>query len=240
MPGVSESRARARPRRASGSPPVSPAAAGSVPRAVLRANAASARADSRAALRPSSRRCRDFPRSVERASMRPEGSGVRTPAPSGRCFPGARLRYQPVTLPHASAALAASPRRPFVRSDLGPTSVTWRPRGSRAFALPTVRPFAVRTATMASADFSLRWPCGHRRPFRRKARSPRVRTSAFAARPPDLRRLALVTRASRLLARSPCSAPPSIRFLFVGPQLRSPLPSRQPHGPTLCGSLRSL
>ena len=44
---------------------------------------------------------------------------------------------------------------------------------------------------MASADFSLRWPCGRRRPFRRKARSPRVRTSAFAARPPDLRRLSL-------------------------------------------------
>src|SRR5207237_5186655 len=108
------------------------------------------------------------------------------------------------------------------------------------FALPIVRPFAACAATMASADFSLRWPHGHRRPFRRKARSPRVRTLAFAARPPDLRRLALVTRASRLRARSPCSAPPSIRFLFVGPQLRSPLPSRRPRGPTLCGSLRSL
>src|SRR5664280_2094219 len=80
----------------------------------------------------------------------------------------------------------------------------------------------------------------HRHPFRRKARSPQVRTSAFAARPPDLRRLALVTRASRLHARLPCSALPLIRFLFVGPQFRSPLPSRRPHGTTLCGSLRSL
>src|SRR5664279_80696 len=80
----------------------------------------------------------------------------------------------------------------------------------------------------------------HRHPFRRKARSPRVRTSSFAARPPDLRCLALVTRASRSVARLPCSAPPSIRFLFVGPQLRFPLPSRRPHGTTLCGSLRSL
>ena len=80
----------------------------------------------------------------------------------------------------------------------------------------------------------------HRHPFRRKARSPQVRTSAFAARPPDLRRLALVTLASRLHARSPCSAPPLIRFLFVGPQLRSPLPSRRPHGTTLCGLLHSL
>lgn len=35
---------------------------------------------------------------------------------------------------------------------------------------------------MASADFSLRWSRDPRRPFRRKARSPRVRTSAFAAR----------------------------------------------------------
>jgi hypothetical protein len=34
--------------------------------------------------------------------------------------------------------------------------------------------------------------------------------------------------------------PPRIRFLFVGPQLRSPLPSRRPHGPTPCGSLRLL
>jgi len=93
---------------------------------------------------------------------------------------------------------------------------------------------------MASADFSLRRPCGRRRPFRRKARSPRVRTSAFAARPPDLRCCALVTRALRFHARLPCPAPPSIRFLFVGLQLRSPLPSRRPRGPTLCGSLRSL
>ena len=57
-----------------------------------------------------------------------------------------------------------------------------------------------------------------RRPFRHKARSPQVRTHTFIAQPPDLRRLALITRASRLLARSPCSAAPSIRFLFIGSQ----------------------
>src|SRR6201989_1504160 len=44
---------------------------------------------------------------------------------------------------------------------------------------------------MASADFSLRRPCGRRRPFRHKARPPRVRTSAFTARPLDLRRRSL-------------------------------------------------
>jgi hypothetical protein len=206
----------------------------------LDAAAASARANDRTALRPSSRRYRDYPHSVEHASTRPEGSGVHTPSPSSRWFPGARPHSQPRRLPHASAAPAASPRRPFVRPDLRPTSVAWRPRGvwaSRPLHRSALRGYA---ATMASADFSLRRPCGPRRPFRRKARSPRVRISAFAARPPDLRRLALVTTASRSLARSPCSAPPRIRFLFVGPQLRSPLPSRQPHGPTLCGSLRSL
>ena len=55
-----------------------------------------------------------------------------------------------------------------------------------------------------------------RRPFRHKARSPRVRTHSFTAQPPDIRRLALATRASQLLARSPCSATPHIRFLFIG------------------------
>src|SRR5690606_13280912 len=52
-----------------------------------------------------------------------------------------------------------------------------------------------------------------------KARSPQVRTHSFAAQPPDLRHFALITRASRFLARSPCSAAPSIRFLFIGSQL---------------------
>ena len=67
-------------------------------------------------------------------------------------------------------------------------------------------------------------PAHHRRPFRNKARSPQVRTHSFTARPPDLRRFPLVTRASRSVARSPWSAAPSIRRLFIGPQLRSTLP----------------
>src|SRR5881397_1016017 len=82
----------------------------------------------------------------------------------------------------------------------------------------------VATATTASADFSLHGS-RPRRPFRREARSPQIRTLAFPTRPPDLRHRALVTRASRSLVRSPCSAPPRIRFLFVGPSVRSPLPS---------------
>jgi hypothetical protein len=47
-------------------------------------------------------------------------------------------------------------------------------------------------------------------------RSPQVRTHSFTAPPPNLRRLALITRGSWCLARSPCSATPSIRFLFIG------------------------
>ena len=43
-------------------------------------------------------------------------------------------------------------------------------------------------ATTAFADFSLRQ---NRRPFRREARSPQVRTHSFIAQPPDLRRLSL-------------------------------------------------
>jgi hypothetical protein len=53
-------------------------------------------------------------------------------------------------------------------------------------ALVFVRSFTTRVATTTSADFSL--PLA-RRPFRRKARSPQVRTLSFTARPPDLRRL---------------------------------------------------
>src|SRR5690606_9713429 len=41
----------------------------------------------------------------------------------------------------------------------------------------------------------------------------------FTAQPPDIRRFALITRASRFLARSPCLAAPRIRFLFIGSQL---------------------
>ncbi len=40
---------------------------------------------------------------------------------------------------------------------------------------------------------------------------------SFPTRPPDLRRFPLATRASRFLARSPWSAAPGIRFLYVGP-----------------------
>ncbi len=69
------------------------------------------------------------------------------------------------------------------------------------------------------------------RPFRHKARSPQVRTHSFIAQPPDLRHFALITRASRFLARSPCLAAPSIRFLFIGSQFM--LHASSPHSVTL-------
>ena len=89
-------------------------------------------------------------------------------------------------------------------------------------------------ATTAFADFSLRKK--NRRPFRRKARSPQVRTHSFIAQPPHLRRLAWVTKASRFRARSPCSAAPSMRFLFIGSRftLRACLPTfGHPHAAAL-------
>ena len=98
------------------------------------------------------------------------------------------------------------------------------------------RRVAIRLSTNARNSWSRnRWPCRaqpfgglyparlapalHRCPFRHKARSPQVRTHSFTAPPPDLRCRPLVTRASRSHARSPWSATPSIRFLFIGPQL---------------------
>ena len=80
----------------------------------------------------------------------------------------------------------------------------------------------------------------HRRPFGHRARSPQVRTHSFTAQPPDLRRFALTTRASRFHARSPCSAAPSIRFLYIGSQLRFTLPSHTRSPSCSCASLRSL
>jgi hypothetical protein len=56
------------------------------------------------------------------------------------------------------------------------------------------------------------------RPFGHEAGYPQVRTQSFIAQPPDLHRFALITRASRSLARSPYLAVPSIRFLFIGSQ----------------------
>ena len=109
---------------------------------------------------------------------------------------------------------------------------------SRRSTLLLVRPFApdwqlLRPLLTSRAVFP-------RRPFRHEARSPQVRTHSFPAQPPNLRYFALTTRASRFLARSPCLATPSIRFLSIGSQFRSTLPSLTQSPLCGCASLRSL
>jgi len=85
---------------------------------------------------------------------------------------------------------------------------------TRRLMLLLVRPFALnkRLLWLLLTSRSV----SPRRPFRHKARSPRVRTHSFTAQPPDIHHVTLATRASRLRARSPCSAVPRIRFLFIG------------------------
>ena len=80
----------------------------------------------------------------------------------------------------------------------------------------------------------------HRRPFKRKPRSPQVRSRPFSASSPHLRHLALTTRASRFPARSPCSASPRMRFVFLDSRLRYALPPHDRSPSRSCVSLRSL
>lgn len=81
----------------------------------------------------------------------------------------------------------------------------------------------------------------HRRPFRHEVRSPQARTQSFPAQPPDLRRLT-VDHKSFTVARSPSSASPTIRFLFISARFRT-VPCHMRHVPTVgrsCSSLRPL
>ncbi len=100
---------------------------------------------------------------------------------------------------------------------------------NRGHALRFLRPFA--------PDWQLLRPlltsrsATRRRPFSHKARSPQVRTHTFTAQSPDLRHFALITRASRSFAHSPCSAAPSIRFLFI--DSRFMLHASSPHSVAL-------
>ena len=58
-----------------------------------------------------------------------------------------------------------------------------------------------------------------RRPFRREARSPQVRDIGCPCTSAGFTEPSLIARASRSIARSPWSAPPRIRFLYVAPQV---------------------
>ena len=76
-------------------------------------------------------------------------------------------------------------------------------------------------------------------PFRHEARSPQVRASTFEARPLDIRRPALATRASWFQAHSPRRTDASIQFLFIGLPLRSALPLHGRSPFRSCALLRS-
>ena len=139
----------------------------------------------------SSRRCRDCPCSSSLASAPPSGSGATAPVPSGRApWVSAPLRRRRGF--HAPSF--ARGFTPAHERELQLPGLLWHgPFEAQArFTLLHVRPFAAASpaATTASADSSLR-RSSRRRPFRREARSPQVRTRPFAARPPDLRRLGL-------------------------------------------------
>ena len=145
----------------------------------------------------------------------------RPPRPSLRFVP-----RRPCFITHRIKLGFTSPSRVTPRLHRLLMHYTSERHGLRPSTRSALRP--VQAATTASADFS---PAQHRRPFRHKARSPQVRTHSFIAQPLHLRRFALITRASRSLARSPCSAAPSMQFLSIGS--RFTLHASSPHSVAL-------
>src|SRR5690606_17357438 len=151
---------------------------------------------------------------------------ARRSSPSDRRLLSARLPAPRVRL-RRSALLSGLHPYPPAAAPFAWSSGALPSRVQRRFALLSVRPFTdgAGSKRMCAPHLLLRPLLTSRsaagiptlrRPFRHEARSPQVRTMAFPAQPPDLRRSALVARASRSSARSPCSAAPPIRFLFVG------------------------
>ncbi len=171
--------------------------------------------------------------------MRPAGWQVSPLAPSGRPYLSARFRLPPLALPRSAFVSGLHPYPPAGAPVAWPSEALCL-RGARAFRSAyrsalhrgprLVRPL-LTSRSVADAP---------RGPFRPKARSPRIRALTVPTRPPDLRRFPLVTGASWSLAHSPRSPAPCIRFLFVGPWVRSTLPpdARSPSRP--CASLPSL
>jgi len=91
-------------------------------------------------------------------------------------------------------------------------------RGQRA--LPSVRPFAPRYRRALLRPLLTSRSAFRRRPFRREARPPQVRPSAFAAPPPDLRRLPFGRKSFAVM-----------RPLALGDVASYPVPVRQPAVP---------
>src|SRR5262249_2743095 len=155
---------------------------------------------------------------------------ARPPVPSGGRFPSVRLRSSP----SGFRRFVRSPGlHPFARAG-APLARTLAPDPFETHdrrALLSVRPFASRALPASGGSVGLVRPLLtartvlRRRPFRRKARSPQVRSRAVPHTAAGFMRFPLVARASRSKARSPWSATPPIRFLFVGSWFGSPLPS---------------
>ena len=133
---------------------------------------------------------------------------------------------QPTALPHAAAALAASPPGRLVRSGLSSDFCGMAsPRSHGRLALLSVRPFAslarLLWPLLTSRSAGLR-PAS---PFRAQGEISPGKSIGLRCTTAGFTSPRLGHEGFAVSARSPCSAPPRIRFLFVGPQLRSPLPS---------------
>ena len=118
---------------------------------------------------------------------------VRQVEVTGATGPSARLRLPPTRVP-----------RSVLRPRLHRVAQTAAPVVRTSGAVPHRDPRSPRSPFRSALPGPpVLWPlltsrsASRRCPFRHKARSPQVRTSAFRARPPDLRRLPLVARASR-------------------------------------------
>ena len=126
---------------------------------------------------------------LTRFNARSAGSGARAPVSISRPVPGLAFSARsPSPFARSAAALGASP---LLSNGSSSCPDFWGhdgPRRSVALPFLTFGPSA-RLACLLWPLLTSRSAASTRRhPFRRKARSPRIRTLAFAARPPDLRR----------------------------------------------------
>ena len=156
-------------------------------------------------------------------------------APSGRRAPSLRHPVASTPLHHVHRTPGFHPDPP-APVPVARASDALHRRSTRASTLLLVRPFVLPLLRPLLTSRSV----SPRRPFSHEARSPQVRTRSFTAQPPDLRHLALTTRASQNVACSPCSASPHIQFLSIGSRLRSTLPPHTQSPSCSCASLRLL
>lgn len=140
----------------------------------------------------------------------------RAPAQAGHLAPGCQFRTAPSVLHHAPRWT----RRHLALPRCAPhdqSSDALHVRATRPSAFLLVRPFAPNQCPLRPLLTSRSGSPPS--PFQARGEIPQVRTHSSAAEPSNLRRFALIKRASRPLARSHCSAAPPIRFLSISSQL---------------------